>query len=239
MESNLKKSLAELSGSLDKRSVSREQRRGAALGSLDDSFAIVGAVLQQPAQFFQEIRNGINLTEKIAMLLASSAIFLTVYGAVLGAGHPLLSLSTALAIPFLFLGSLVTCIPVMYLLDVLSGSQRSLSQLVAVLLTSTCAAATVFFSFAPIMVVFRLTGTIPQYFWLNIGVLAVATLIGLIYVTQGLIQTGMVDTTHSLSRINQQLHFVWMLLYLMVVSQLALSMLAFFETTGGFFSWLL
>lgn len=239
MERSIKKILPELKGSRDKSLPLRESGRSKGLSGGTDNFAVVGAFLQQPAQFFIEIRDGINLPQKIWTLLISSTIFLAVYGAVLGVGHPYLSLGAAIGIPFLFLASLATCIPVMYLLDVLSGSQRSLSQMVAVLLTSISAAGTVFFSFAPIMVVFRITGTIAQYFSLNLGILAMATLIGLIYVTQGLIQTAIVDTSHALSGINRRLHFLWMLLFLMVVSQMAVSLLSFFERTGGFLAWLL
>ena len=238
MESSIKKILPD-SPSFGE-SLPMRERWGSQSGrGLAGNFAIMGAVLQQPARFFSEIREGIDLPEKIRTLLISSAIFLAIYGAVLGSGHPFLSLGVAITMPFLFLGSLATCVPVMYLLDVLSGSQRSLGQMVALLLTSVSAAATVFFSFAPIMIVFKLTGTIPQFFWLNLGILALATLIGLIYVTQGLIQTALVDTSHALSRVNRRLHFLWMLLFLMVISQIAWSLLSFFERTGGFLGWLL
>jgi len=239
MERSMKNTLPELSRGLDESLSFPTRENGARLSGGTDSFMVVGAFLQQPAQFFSEIRDGINLPQKIWMLLVSSTIFLAVYGAVLGVGHPYLSFDLALTMPFLFLASLATCIPVMYLLDVLSGSQRSLSQMVAVLLTSISAAGTVFFSFAPIMVVFRITGTIPQYFSLNLGILAMATLIGLIYVTQGLIQTAIVDTSHNLSGVNRRLHFLWMLLFLMVISQLGWSLLSFYQRTGGFLGALL
>lgn len=239
MESSLKKKLPKLSPNVDDSRPIQTSRSPQLGHNSFDNFAIVGSFLQQPTQFFQEIRAGVNLSEKIWTLLISSIVFLAIYGVVLGVGHPLLSLDATMAIPFLFVGSLVTCVPVMYLLDVLSGSQRSLAQMVAILLTSMCAAATVFFSFSPVVVLFRLTGTIPQFLWLNIGILALATLVGLIYVTHGLIQTASVDTTHLLNRVNQRLHFLWMLLFLMVISQLAWSMLTFYEKTGGFVAYLL
>ncbi len=236
MTSSVKKSLPELSKRLDESLVTRKSKGKKRSHRSTDNFAVVGAVLQQPAQFFNEIRDGINVPDKIWTLFMTSTIFLAVYGAVLGSGHLYLSVGAAMGLPFLFLGSLITCIPVMYLLDVLTGSQRSLGQMVAVLLTSIGAAATVFFTFAPIMIVFRLTGTVPQFFWLNVGILAMATLVGLIYMTQGIIQTAIVDTSHSLSRVNKRLHFLWMLLFLMVVTQMAWSMLGFFQKTGGFFA---
>jgi hypothetical protein len=236
MDSSINKTLSEFGGRFSEGLLLQE---GRGMQGLTNNFAIIGAVLQQPTQFFTEIRNEVNLSQKIWTLLISSTAFLAIYGAVLGTGHPLLSLGAAIAIPLLFLGSLVTCMPVMYLLDVLTGSQRSLSQMAAILLTSTSAAAAVFFSFAPIMVVFRLTGTLIQFFGVNIGILAMATLVGLIYVTQGLIQTAEVDPNHNLSRVNRRLHFLWMLLFLMVMNQMAWGMLSFFEATGGFLGLLL
>ena len=239
MEKSIKPGLSELSEPAPaRRPLSRLKPVNKRVG-LADNFAVVGQLLQQPGHFFVEIREGVRLSEKIWMLLVSSIAFLALYGGVMGAGHFYLSLGAALGMPFLLLVSLAACVPVMYLLDVVSGSQRTLAQLVAVLLTSVSAAAIVFFSFAPIIVVFRLTGTIPQFFWLNTGVLAVATLIGLIFVTQGLIQTAIIDTGNALSVINRRLHFIWILLYLMVISQIAWSMLSFFQKTGGFIGWFL
>ena len=233
MESGVGKTLSEIDGGLDK-SITGQRSRGKGWSRFTDSFAIIGPVLQQPKRFFREIREGVHLPEKIWALSISSIVFLAIYGATLGSKHLLLSLNVAIAIPFLFLSTLVTCLPVMYLLDVLTGSQRSIAQIVAVLLTSLSAAATVFFSFAPIMVAFNLTGTIVQFFLLNIGVLAMATLVGLMYMVQGIIQTAIVDTSHSLSKVNQLLHFLWMLLFLTVTTQVGGWLLGFHQRTGGF-----
>jgi hypothetical protein len=239
MTSNVRDTTPEFKGSFDERLYLRAGRSRKGVGGLTESFAVLGVVLQQPAHFFDEIRDGIDLAGKIWALFTLSTVFLATYGAVIGSGHLYLSLGAAIAAPLLFLGSLATCVPVMYLLDVLSGSQRSLGQMVAILLTSTSVAATVFFSFAPILIVFRLTGSIPQFFWLNLGILALAALVGMIYVTQGLIQTAVVDTRHKLSGINKRLHFLWMLLFLMVICQMAWGMLSFFQKTGGFIGLLL
>lgn len=230
MESNINK---RLSGNFSKNLLVLEGQNKKGLQSLTDSFTVLGDVLQKPSQFFSEIRDSVNLSQKITGLTSLSLIFLFIYGAVLGSGHPLLSLNAAIAVPLLFLGSLITCVPVIYLFDILSGSQRSLAQMVAILLTSVSTATTVFFCFSPIMVLFRLAGSLLQYFWLNVGILAVATLIGLIYVTEGLIKTANVDSSRSLSKVNQWLHFVWMLLYLMVISQMAWGLLVFFQTSSG------
>lgn len=232
MESSFENASFEIGGGFEE-SLTGQRAKGRRR-RLTDGFGIMGPVLQQPRQFMKEIRDGVRLGEKIWMLALSSAVFLAAYGATLGSGHPLLSLNVMIAVPFLFLCSLVTCIPVMYLFDVLTGSQRSLAQMVAILLTALGAASTVFFSFAPIMVVFSLTGTVLQFFWLNVCILAMATLIGLIYMVAGIIQTAIVDANHPLSKVNRQLHFLWMLLFLVVAVQMAWGLMSFHQRTGGF-----
>jgi hypothetical protein len=84
------------------------------------------------------------------------------------------------------------------------------------------------------MVAFNLTGTIVQFFWLNVAILAMATLVGLVYMVQGIIQTAIVDTSHTFSKINQLLHFLWMLLFLTVTTQVGWWLLRFHQRTGGF-----
>ena len=233
MESGIAKTSPEIDQGLGLEVKSKERYR------LTDSFAIIGPVLQQPRQFFSEIRERVHLSRKIWALSLISAIFLTIYGAMLGSGHPLLSLNVAVAVPFLFLSSLAACIPVIYLFDVLTGSQRSLAQMVAVLLTSFCATATVFFSFAPMMVVFSLTATIPQFFGVNLCILAIGTFVGLLYMVQGAIHTTIVDPNHHLSKVNQHLHFLWVPLFLVVIAQMAWGLLSFYQKTGGFLSLLM
>jgi hypothetical protein len=197
------------------------------------AFAVIGSVLQRPRQFFSEIRTGIDLPKKMWALALTGTVFTAIYGAMLGSGHPILSLNVAIAVPFLFLTSLVTCIPVMYLFDVLTGSQRSLIQMITVLLTSFCAMASVFFSFAPLMVVFSLTADLLQFFWLNVCIIAMATVVGLLYMIQGAMQTAIVDTDHPLHKVNQQLHFLWVTLFLIVAIEIAWGMLDFYQHTGG------
>jgi hypothetical protein len=220
----------EIGGGLDERlfvQSSKGKRR------MTNPFAIIGPVLQRPRQFFREIHEGVRLPEKIWALSITSVVLLTIYGAMLGSGHVLLSINVAIAVPFLFLSCLASCIAVMYLFDILTGSQRSLAQVVAVLLTSLNAAATMFFCFAPILVVFSLTGTLFQFFALNIGILTMAALVGLMYMVQGIFQTAVVDPNHTLSKVNQRLHFLWMPLFLMVTVQIAWGLLSFHQQSGG------
>ncbi len=228
MESNVGKTF-EMDKSLPGQRIKGKKRHKSS-----NRFAIIGPILQQPKRFFQEIRAGIHLSEKICALSISSAVFLAVYGATLGSGYLLLSLNVAIAVPFLFLSSLMVCMPVMYLLDVLTGSQRSMTQIVAILLTPLTAASTVLVSFSPAIVAFYLTGTIMHFFWLNLGIMALAMLVGLLYMVQGIIQTAIVDANHTLSKLNRLLHFLWLPFFLITTVQAGWWLLNFHQRTGGF-----
>lgn len=197
------------------------------------SFAVMGPLLQRPMHFFREIREGIDLPEKITALFVSSSVFLLLYGAAVGSGHALLSLNLAIAAPILFLCCIAICLPVMYLFDVLTGSQRSLAQLIAIMFTSLGASSAVFFSFTPIILAFGLVGSLNNFFLLNLGVLALATWVGLVYVVQAHVQTAIVDTSHSLSKLNRWLHLLWVPLFLVTMAQMAWKLMLSYQANGG------
>lgn len=196
-------------------------------------FSNVAAILQKPEEFFEEIRNGIGLSEKIQAGLVSSIVFLALYGAVLGSGHLFQAVSSAIKMPLVFLISLVACAPTLYIFDLLLGSKRSLSQTVAVLLTALTATSVLLFSFAPITVAFRLMVSDFQFFnLLNVGMLLVALVIGVFYLANGLAKsTGM--TKHLL---NDLFYAAWILLFLFMISQVAWSLRPFLYYPGTTFT---
>ncbi len=197
-------------------------------------FAIVGTILQSPGQFFAEIRDSIDLSTKIVALLISTTIFLTIYGAILGSGHPLQAISSAIKLPLIFLGGLMTCTPTLYIFDILLGSKRSLAQTVAILLTAITVIAVLLFSFAPITVVFRLTVNGYQFFkLLNVGFLAIALLVGLIYLERGLRRTSAPGSDYLL---HELLYAFWIVVFILMISQMAWSLRPFFHYPGAPFT---
>lgn len=197
-------------------------------------FAVVGAILQRSGQFFEEIRNGIGLSSKIVSLLISSTLFLLIYGAVLGSGHPLQAISSAIKFPLLFFGSLIACTPTLYIFDVLLGSKRSLGQTVAILLTAVTVIAVLLFGFAPITVVFKLTVNGFQFFkLLNVGFLVIAVIVGLIYLERGLRRTVATENHYFSSEV---LYAFWIIILIIVISQMAWSLRPFFHYPGTDFT---
>lgn len=70
--------------------------------------AIIETILRNRYHYFNEIREGIGLPEKMRAMLISSIAFLALYGAVMGSTHSLWqALSSAAKLPILFLATLL------------------------------------------------------------------------------------------------------------------------------------
>jgi hypothetical protein len=125
-------------------------------------------------------------------VLISSVLFMAIYGAVLGSTHSLWqALSLALKLPLLFLATLLICAPTLYFLNILFGSDQRLTQNVALMFTAITVTAVLLLSFAPILLFFILTTSHYQFFkLLNVGIFAVASLIGVGFPGQGMQSTG-------------------------------------------------
>jgi len=199
---------------------------------LAETFGIVGAILQNSGQFFEEVRAGVDLSGKIKALLIVNAIFLALYGAALGLGHPLQTMSAALKLPVVFMGSLLICIPTLYIFDVLLGSKRSLSQTVVIMLAALAVIATLLFSFVFITVAFRLAINGYQFFnLLNAAFVLIALLVGLIYLERGLRLTMLDDIGYGPRNI--LLYACWIVMFLLVLCQMAWSLRPFFHYPGA------
>src|SRR5512136_1782362 len=117
--------------------------------------AVIETILRNRYHFFIEIRDGIGLREKMRAMLISSVIFFALYGAVLGSTHSLWqALSSAVKLPILFLATLVVCSPTLYFFNVLFGSNQSLTQNVALILTAITVTSVLLLSFTPVVFFF-------------------------------------------------------------------------------------
>jgi hypothetical protein len=134
-----------------------------------NDLAVIETILRNRHHFFLEIRDGVGLAEKVQAMLVSSFLFLALYGAVLGSTHSLWqTLSSAVKLPLLFLATLIVCSPTLYFFNVLFGSNQSLTQNVALILTAITVTAVLMLSFAPIVVFFLLTTSGYQFLdWLT------------------------------------------------------------------------
>lgn len=186
-----------------------------------NDLAIIETILRNRRSFFAEIREGIDLREKMRAMLVSSIVFLMLYGAVMGSTHSLSqTLSSAVKLPVLFLATLVICSPTLYFFNVLFGSNQSLTQNFALILTAITVTTVLLLSFAPIVLFFLLTTSHYQFFkLLNVAVFAITGGIGVTFLSQGMRIVSAGGEERGRARYNV-VRF-WVIVYAFVGSQMA------------------
>jgi hypothetical protein len=181
---------------------------------------VVETILRNRVLFFEQIREGRGLGQKMRAMLISSVIFFALYGGVMGSTHSLWqALSSAVKLPVLFLATLFICAPTLYFFNVLFGSSQNLTQNVALILTAITVTAVLLLSFAPISLFFLLTTSHYQFFkLLNVGIFAVSGVLGVLFLSQGMrIVSAGAEGDEARGRVLR----LWMFLYAFVGSQLA------------------
>ncbi len=183
--------------------------------------AVVETILRNRYHFFEEIGAGIGLQAKMRAMLISSIAFLALYGAVMGSTHSLWqTLSSAVKLPVLFLATLIVCSPTLYFFNVLFGSNQSLSQNIALILTAITVTSVLLLSFAPITLFFLLTTSHYQFFkLLNVAVFSIAGSMGVLFLSQGMRIVS--ASGHEGSRARRRVLRLWILVYAFVGSQMA------------------
>jgi hypothetical protein len=191
------------------------------LFSLQD-FTIVEKILRNRKDFFNEIREGVDLGDKVKAMLISSICFLALYGAVMGSSHSLWqTLSSAVKLPILFMATLFVCVPSLYFFSLLFGSNQSLSQNLAVILTAFTVTAVLLLSAAPITLFFILTTSQYQFFkLLNVAIFAISGLMGVVFLYQGMKVVSNTEQAEGAGKRKWVLIF-WMFVYAFVGSQMA------------------
>ncbi|MEM7112701.1 MAG: actin-binding WH2 domain-containing protein [Chloroflexota bacterium] len=183
--------------------------------------AIIERILRNRTYFFEEIRDGIGLQSKMRSMLISSILFLALYGAVMGSTHSLWqALSSGVKLPLLFLTTLFVCAPTLYFFNVLFGSNQSLTQNTALILTAITVTAVLLLSFAPIILFFLLTTSQYQFFkLLNVAIFAISGGMGVVFLTQGMRIVSATGREGEEGR--RWVVRLWMFLYAFVGSQMA------------------
>lgn len=183
-------------------------------------FVIIEAILRDRRGFFDEIRQGRDLGPKIGAMLFTSIVLLAIYGGVMGSTSSLWqATSSAIKLPVLFLATLMVCAPTLYFFNLIFGSNQSLGQNVALMLTGITITAVVLLSFAPVVLFFLLTSSHYQFFkLLNVGAFAIAGFIGVRFLHQGFLSVSQTDVQVDSRR---RVLILWILLYAFVGSQLA------------------
>jgi hypothetical protein len=196
-------------------------------------FGIVEKILRDRYAFFGEIREGIGLGAKMKAMVVSSVSFFALYGAVMGSSHSLWqTLSATVKLPILFLATLFICVPSLYFFSLLFGSNQSLRQSLAVILTAITVTSILLLSCAPITLFFLLTTSHYQFFkLLNVAIFAISGLMGVVFLYQGIKVVSGSETEGAGSR--KFVLIAWMFVYAFVGSQMAWTIRPFIGAPGS------
>jgi hypothetical protein len=152
------------------------------------SLLIIERILRDRAGIWRQIAEERDLRELIGQMLASSAISLALFGAVLGASYGWeQALSSLIKLPLLFLVTLAICLPTLYLFNLVFGARLSVVQAVALILVSVTVTAVLTLAFAPISLFFLATAQNYELFkLLNVAILTLTAVVGLRFLTGGM-----------------------------------------------------
>jgi hypothetical protein len=209
----------------------KTQKAARGIGAQD--FAVVEKILRNRHAFFKEIHEGVELKAKMRSMLVSSVVFFALYGAVMGSSHSLWqTLSSAAKLPVLFLATLFVCVPSLYFFSLLFGSNQSLSQSLAVILTAITVTAVLLLSGAPITLFFLLTAPSQYQFFklLNVAIFSLSGLMGIVFLYQGMKVVSGVEQEGAATR--KWVLIFWMFVYAFVGSQMAWTIRPFIGAPG-------
>lgn len=208
-------------------------------GGFAQDFAVVETILRDRQHFFEDIRAGVGLSEKIRAMLVSSSVFLAVYGAVLGSTHSLVqALSSAAKLPLLFFATMLVCIPTLYVFSILFGSNQRLNQSIALVLSALTMMSVLLLSFASITFFFMLTTSDYQFFkLLNVFFFIIAGVIGMTLLSQGMQLISNSDQQPG-RRARNLVLYSWIMLYAFVGSQMAWTLRPFVGYPGTKFEFI-
>jgi len=197
-----------------------------------NNLAIIETILRNRRGFFIEVRDGVELGQKMRAMLVSGVAFLALYGAVMGSTHSLWqALSSAVKLPILFLATLVVCSPTLYFFNLIFGSSQSLTQNFALILTALTVTAVLLLSFAPIVLFFLLTTSHYQFFkLLNVGVFTIAGIVGVTFLGHGMRIVSASGKEGAGARRN--VVWLWILIYAFIGSQMAWTLRPFIGAPG-------
>ena len=196
-------------------------------------FSVIEKILRNRNAFFEEIREGIGLREKMRAMVVSSVSFFALYGAVMGSTHSLWqTMSSGVKLPLLFIATLFVCVPSLYFFSLLFGSNQSLSQNITIILTAITVTAVLLLSLAPITLFFLLTAPSQYQFFklLNVAIFSISGLMGVVFLYQGMKVVSNTEVEGANTR--RWVLIFWMFVYAFVGSQMAWTIRPFIGAPG-------
>jgi hypothetical protein len=121
-------------------------------------FREVFKVFQNKESYFGDI-NKQQSNRLIINQIVLICLFAFMYGMVMGSYHSFIqSVVTGLKVIILFLSTVIICFPSFFIIQQVLGSKMSFRQMIVIVLSGVMLTATIALSFAPIVIVFQVTG---------------------------------------------------------------------------------
>jgi hypothetical protein len=134
--------------------------------------------LHNKDEFFDEIFHETKTWSRIWRLIFLFVGLTFLYGVVMGFySGPLQALTAGIKVPVMFLLSLLICFPAFFVLQFILGSKMQLSHMTVIVLSGYVLTGAIMVSFAPIVVLFALTG--GNYYFLQLLHIAIFTVAGI------------------------------------------------------------
>lgn len=144
--------------------------------------------LQNREEFFQKITAEEDPLTRILNQCLLLCVFSFLYGVVMGSYHSFSqAVAAGLKVTFLFSLVLIICFPAFFIIQFILGSKLRLGQMIAIILSGFVLTTAIMVSFAPIVVIFLLTGS--NYYFLqllHISIFILAGVFGMITVVDAL-----------------------------------------------------
>jgi hypothetical protein len=123
-----------------------------------NGFMEVFKIFQNTESYFKE-RNKEQSNRLIIYQILIICAFAFLYGIVMGSYHSFIqSIVAGLKVTVLFLATLIICFPSFFVIQQVLGSKMSLRQMIIIVLSGFVLTSAIAFSFAPIIILFQITG---------------------------------------------------------------------------------
>lgn len=134
--------------------------------------------LQSSDEFYEKIIDPTNAGVRILNQVMLLVVFSFLYGTIMGSYHSLAqALAAGVKVSLLFTLVLAICFPAFFIVQYILGSRLKLHQMISITLSGFVLTTSIMISFAPIVIIFLLTGS--NYYFLQLLHIAVFTFSGI------------------------------------------------------------
>jgi hypothetical protein len=193
-------------------------------------------IFQNKESFFGEIQKT-KSSRLIFTQLLIICLFAFLYGVVMGSYHSFIqSLVAGVKVIILFLSTVILCFPSFFIIQQVLGSKMSFRQMTMIVLSGVVLTATIALSFAPIVIVFQVTGGNYHFLQLlHVAIFIFAGIFGMKLMVDALKYAC--DQKNIYPQIGVTVFRIWVIILAFVGIQLAWNLRPFLCEKNEEFKW--